>query len=254
MDMKKLILESTQYSGNSDKEIKALSASQLNDDVLRLWLRYKYGVVENDEISMATIGTLVHKGIECIIKERAATEDNFNIQSEVDLKMNFENTEWMLTGTADIVDFEERIVYDIKTIKKYRVSKLKNEMMSDDYTIQLNAYRMMLENTIGDRFKMAVLALSPDGGFSARTGNTEQTFEEIEIERIENSVISGMFIDKVKLLEYYIEANEVPQKCEDVWIRKVKGKAIPLRCQQYCSYNSICPYYNPKIETHTIDW
>jgi len=45
-------------------------------------------------------------------------------------------------------------------------------------------------------------------------------------------------------LQGYIEAGEIPPECKDLWIRNVKGKTVRTRCQLYCSYNSVCPYYD----------
>ena len=246
MDLKQFILDITQYGGNQEKEVKAISASQIDTDVLQLWLRYKHGVLPSKDISQAEIGTLGHKGVESEILDRLIATD---VVPEVELEYEMKN-DWKLTGTADIVDYECRVIYDLKFIKKYRVEKLQKAIEkdpeSDTYIWQMNVYRYLLKKMTGQRFRMVVASLSCDGGFNFRKGIKEPVYQEIDIPILDDGIIESQFNTQVGLMENYLNKDKIPPVCDDVWPRKVAGTTVPVRCLQYCSYKEVCPRY-PEI-------
>ena len=247
MNWEKLLLKSTEYGGDREPGSKSISASQLTAEPLQRWLRYKYGVIPADTISMATIGSLVHMAIEDIL------EGVDGVESEKDMSVPLEN-DWLLTGTADIIDHASKEILDIKVVKKYRLTKIKEQGTKDPYVIQLNTYRYLLKQEIGKDYGMKILALSPDAGFDFKKGILVPTFQIINIPYIPDNEIEQMALDKTNEIQAYIDSDTTPEKCKDTWPRKVGGKTISVRCNTYCSYSKVCPHYNPKPESVIAGW
>ena len=247
MNLERFILEGTQYGGDKEAGRMALSASQLDDDILRIYLRHRYGVMPSEKITMATIGTLVHKGLECLL------EENRKIGSEVELEADMPNG-WKLTGTADIVDHWNHVIYDVKVIKKYRVTKLKEQGADDPYAWQLNAYRYMIEKESGIDYDIKVAALSPDAGFDFKRAEEIPVLQIVDVPRIANEILEEKFSRQVFELMNHIESGTTPERCTDTWPRRVGGKTIPVRCTIYCDFKNVCPRYQPKDETVVASW
>ena len=252
--IEKIILDGTQYGGNSEPGIKALSASSLNAPVLQNWLRWKHGVLPEDKIKVTNMGSLIHLAIEHLIKKHNAREDEWDIMPEVHLEFPMDNG-WDLTGTADIIDYKEGVIYDIKNIKKYRVTKLREQGTKDDYAIQLNAYRFLNKMKTGEDFEMKVFAMSFDGGMDFRSGVDTPVLQIVDVPYIPDEEIIALFNDQVQKLEYHINEDMVPDQC-DTWVRKIRGKSVPARCLLYCSYSSVCPQYDPRPQTiaTNLEW
>ena len=254
-DFKQILLDNTEYGGETAPGSKAVSASQFNAPLLQRWLRYKYGVPKSEEIGVNTIGSLVHLAIEGIIGKLGSS-----VNAEVSMEKEFPNG-WKLTGTADIIDRRASIIYDIKMIKKYRTVKLKeaikkNAYWQDDYIVQLNILRYLAEWDTVKTYDMRVMALQPDAGFDFKTGMDIPVYEEIEIPRINDHEIEEKFHRLINELLLFLNADKVPEKCEDVWPRKVKGTTIAVRCKTYCSYRDLCPRYNvnPLTAANAMDF
>jgi hypothetical protein len=233
-DIEKIILDATQYSGNSTPGIKAISASQLGSDPQQALLRYKYGVRKNKEFGQNTLGSLIHLAFEHIFSKK----DNFVVEYDVRKPMY---KEWIMSGSIDLFDRENKIIYDIKVSKDYTKKKILEEF-DHQYIIQLSAYKYMLEycDNISD-VKTKLIFISKDAGFNARTAEETPTLEIMDIEPLEESYIHDLFVNMVD----FIEAGE-EQQCEDLWFRKIGGKTIPMRCEKYCDYKDVCKQYNPK--------
>jgi len=80
----------------------------------------------------------------------------------------------------------------------------------------------------------------------------ETSFEEFEIDDIENFVEEA--VRTTDELHSYLETNTMPEKCGDVWLRKLtpKGHLVATRCTTYCSVSDACPYFSDsmaKIDT-----
>jgi len=242
-DIEKIILEATEYGGNKNEEAKALSASQLSDDVLRLWLRYKYRVQPSEKIEMNTLGSLVHLGLEQIFKDI----DNFEVEHSIEKKMD---NGWSLTGTMDLYDTKKNIIYDWKMIKKYRVKKILEQGTNDPYVVQMNVYRYLT----GSNPEMYIASFSSDAGVNFKDGSVESVFKLTEVPFIPDEEIEKLFYDQVELLQQYIEPYKTPPQCEDLWPRKIKGEVVKARCAYYCSFKDLCPRYHEKPDITLNSW
>jgi len=233
----KKIIEKTQYQGNNKPNIKQITASQFGDDLLQIWLRYKYGVIPNDKFTQSTIGSLVHIGIQELIKSEP------EIEIEKDVLVKFSNG-WSLSGSIDIVDNKEKVIYDIKVTKQYTVKQLKKEQ-KHHYIWQLSVYRYLMKELTGIDYNTKLLAILKDGSdYNIKEGNATPHYEIIDLEPISYEEIKRRFNEIVNQLESYDKLGSYPEQCKDLWIRKFKnGNTIKMKCEVYCSYKYVCPYY-----------
>jgi len=237
----KKILENTRYSGKNKKNQKIISCSQIGSEPQQVLLAYKYGVIEQNDIGQNTIGTLVHKGLEhSFIKEA-------NIHTEYSMEMLLKNG-WILSGTADRIDLNNDVIVDTKVTKTYTIDMIKKEPMHQ-YRLQLNGLRILAEYWYKKPFKMLLEIFNKQGGYDVRSGETIPDLTYIEVEKIDDDIVLSNINDLIQFIE-----NGVEQKCSDVWLRKVKGDIIPLRCLKYCSYNKVCKFYNPQPKTIIKGW
>jgi hypothetical protein len=113
----------------------------------------------------------------------------------------------------------------------------------------LNAYRTLLDKYNRMDYEIKLFTMSPDAGFNFRNGTKTPILQIIKAPEIDPKEILDHACKMTNELERYIDTGAIPPKCDEVWPRKVKGKTIPVRCVQYCSYRDVCPHYNPKEET-----
>jgi len=236
-----ILINETNYGGNKDKENKAISCSQLGSDPQECLMRYKHGVIDENKFGQNSIGSLVHMAIESIFKHR----DDF--KTELALSMPIYE-DWLLTGTMDLFDVKNNTVYDIKVSKTYTLQKLKEEPRHN-YKLQVNGYRMLLEDNGYKDVQMKILFINKEGGFNARKNEDIPSIEIVDVEYAENGYIEDMVKEYVNFIQMGKE-----KKCDDVWVRNVKGKSMPMKCFKYCSYNNLCTQYNPKPETVVKAW
>jgi len=233
----KKIIEKTQYQGNNKPNVKQISASQFGNELLQIWLRYKYGVPEKNDFNQATIGTLVHIGIQELIK----TEPE--IETEKDVLVKFSNG-WSLSGSIDIVDNKEKVLYDIKVTKQYTITLLR-ENPKHHYIWQLSVYRYLMKELTGSDYDIKLLAVLKDGSdFNIRNGYSVPHYEIIDLEPISYKEIEKRFNEIVEQLESYEQIGSYPEQCKNLQIRKLKnGNIIKAKCEILCSYKDVCPYY-----------
>jgi hypothetical protein len=244
--VEKIVEKLCKYERKGDKTI---SASQFGSEILQIY----YSIVAKDnevlfEIGQNDIGTLVHKGLDCGIKEL----DDENLQSEVELEYELTNG-WKITGTCDLIEETDHgaIIHDYKVTKKYTAKKLREAIAKHDYThqyiLQLNAYRFMYEKKAKTTSTAMVLDMFIKDADKLKS---EPTYEEIEIPRIEDDVVLTKAYEITTTVESYINAGVVPDKCSDVWTRKLRnGTVVDMKCFAYCDYKNICKYYNNRGKT-----
>jgi len=237
----KKILKNTEYSGNLQPKAREISASQLGSDPQEALLRYKHGVVKRSDINQATIGSLVHLALEYIYSSDKDYSCELHVEQQLD-------NGFLLTGTIDRVDNVDNVIVDTKVTKTYTIKKILEDPMHP-YRLQINAYRMMLENETKQEYSMMLEIFNKEGGYNVRFDETIPDITYLEIDRIANEII----IEEVNKLVDFVK-NGVEQKCKDVWFRKVQGQTIPLKCLKYCSYNNVCKFYNPKPNTTVKGW
>jgi len=235
-NLEQILINETQYSGNTEPNIKQISASQFGDEMLQIWLRYKYGVPKRNKFDQSTIGSIMHKGIEIILSKY----DDF--ETEVDVEYEFVNG-WKLSGSIDIVDVENKIIYDVKVTKQYTIEQLKKEP-EHHYIWQLSVYRYLMNKLMNTDYNIKLLAILKDGtDFDSRTGTARDHISIIDLEPKSYEEVERRFYEITSEINKFEITDSYPEKCENLWFRKIKGNLIPMKCEIYCSYKDVCPYY-----------
>ena len=242
-NIEEILIKETQYKGNNEPNIRQISASQFGDDMLQIWLRYKYGVPKSDKFTQSTLGSLVHKGIEAILSKYD------EIETEKDVEKEFDN-EWKLSGSIDIVDNKNKVIYDVKVTKHYTIEQLRKEP-EHHYVWQLSVYRYLMKHLTGIDYDIKLLAILKDGtDFDSRTGSAKDHIKIIDLEPISYDEVEKRFYDITYDIEVHETLGSKPEQCKDLWFRKRNGTLIPIRCEVYCAYKDVCPYYQkPKRMT-----
>jgi len=195
------ILEQTQYQGNKEPNIKAISASDFGNDLLQIYYRYKYGVPDRKEFGQDTLGTLVHLGIQGLFKD----DKSFLIEPKFECK--FEN-DWSLTGSIDLLNLNDREIIDIKVTKQYTVEKVIKDL-NHQYRWQLSVYKYLVEQEFDDIFSTKLLLVLKDGGYNFRKNAIEPSIELLEIEPIDGSKVEKKFFEIVDTIERYENLGEL---------------------------------------------
>jgi hypothetical protein len=243
LNIKQLILNNVQYSGyKTEADSKYyLSASMLSKDDLQCYLSIVNGNQPSIDIDDAVFGTLIHIALENIVKN----ENIDGLLPEYRLSRTL-NRDWKIHGTADLVHLNEKNkvieIFDYKTTKNYTVKMFDQDPYKHSYTLQLNVLRWLFEYHYPDYdIHMYLSFFSKD----ANKVKGEPVYIEREVPTID---VNELLIEKTKRLQEYLENNEAPPKCEDVWTRKYKGMkyAVDAKCEYYCSFGKqtgLCPYY-----------
>ena len=229
--IEKILLDATQYKGNKEPGSKSLSGSELNNELLQIWLRQKYGVIESDSFEQNTIGSLMHLSIQEVLKKEYLIEYSLNEKQD---------NGWELTGSIDLLSIRDREIIDIKSTKQYTVEKVLTEP-DHQYIWQLSAYKFLADRYFNMDFDTKILFVLKDGGYDFRKMVNKPSLELINITPKSHKEVLDKFNNIVEQLS--ILGDEHPQQCKDLWWRKTKNGSVPVRCMQYCSYNKVCPYY-----------
>jgi len=239
IDYSKQILKELQYGGNSKSNQKEISASMVGSDIQQALLRYKYGIIPSDSVGQAEIGSLVHLGLNNI-------DFGEKVNREYNIKMLYKD--WIVSGTIDRIDLENNMITDTKVTKTYTIQSVENDAMHS-YRLQVNLYRILAERKFNCKFNMQLEVFDKQGGYNYRKGEKIPDLVYVPIEQIDDKII----YDRIDEIIAFVEAGSEKQ-CDDVWVRKIGGKAIPSRCELYCSYKQVCSAYNPKPSTVITGW
>lgn len=243
IDYTKDILKSIEYGGNNKKNQKEISASMLGNDLQQCLLRCKYGTIKENKVTQAGVGSLVHLGL-------AEVDFGDRVSKEYSIKKDYKD--WILSGTIDRIDFENNMITDIKVSKTYTITSILNDPMHP-YRLQLNMYRMLAEWKFGwrsgEKFDMQLEFYNKQGGYDYRKSCEIPDMQYISIDKIADEIL----LEKVDEIIEFVELEQEKQ-CDDVWVRKLGGKAIKTRCELYCSYKQVCSKYNPKPSTTVSGW
>ena len=261
-DLKQMILDGTQYvSGYVNKDDDyVISASMVANDPLQNYLAIVHGKPTETEINDATLGTIFHRGMEQIVLDEMAKENNAIVGAEVSMHTKLANG-WVLSGTADlittnIVDHVE--IHDYKLTKNYTRKMMDKEINTHGYTKQLQVLDALVHENMGE---IGIGGINGDIALIAdfflkdskainheSTHNPLQAPNKVGTEDMNaTEVLFGEVITITNSLQSYIESGQVPPQCQDTWPRSVKGKVVHTRCELYCSHGKAgnCPHYKP---------
>jgi len=260
-EVRDIILEETQYKSKYTEETNkmVISASMVADEPLEIFLKLIYGVQPATDIDESTFGSIMHKGMESIIESYIEkTKPKEVIYLEYPLVHDIDD-DWILTGTADMVVYEDDLnahIYDWKVTKNYTTKMIEKEGKMHRYAIQLAALRYLLyENN------KKVVDIYTHLGFFLKDSNKLMkvpSYKEAKVETMGTGDFTKYLKSKLSIVMEHIKNATTPPQGEDLWWRKIKGNNIPTRCELYCGYRDVCPYYkgmNPRAAAETaLDW
>ena len=178
------------------------------------------------ERAFALLGTRHHRQLDKIAKKLNALSEE-KLQGEVsgilDLLVPDETTE------------EERYeLWDYKTSGSYKVAlALKAE--AKDWVLQLNNYRIMVEECGFPVSRMINQATVRDGGtYIAKQRGLDKNIYLISVRRLLDDEVRQYFVQKDRLLRNALENKKLPPLCskEETW----EGR----RCKKYCDVRELC--------------
>lgn len=181
-----------------------------------------------------------------------------------------------ISGIPDLYDINSRILYDYKNAGSYKVSKAlgmsfiysddpsgalykvsgkwgkagtpkqvrqfyvdPEKADPEDWTLQLNLYRLFLQRKGYKVDKIYVQATVRDGGIMAsRDRGISRNIYMIPIPIMSDNAVKIYFKNKRDRLLHALKTDTLPEMCteEETW----GGK----KCEKYCDARSFCPYIN----------
>ena len=251
--VKKVMLEGTKYS-NKSKNPYTITASMIGNDLLQNYLTVINGSQPTKKIDDTVLGSVFHRGMEEIIKEKlngdsgGVTRD-LSISTEQNLQHDLPNG-WTVSGTADlklvVLGSAHKSIRDFKLTKMYAINKIRENLAEHNYTSQLNVLKWLdsKDYTGIGSYTLIIDAFAKD----TKAVNGEEVHNPIEAPQKHNDVIEAELLQITNLLQQHVESGEIPDQCEELWIRRMRnGTSIPTRCAYYCAHGKSgkCPYYNP---------
>jgi hypothetical protein len=235
MDLLNTLRNFEWYDGKD--EDKQISASSLANEPLELWL-HKHKFEKNKyELTDATFGSLAHLALEKVFEQTEEFKDGRIILEHRYFK---KLKDYTISGKIDMLDLEKSILWDFKTGKNYSKKMLDKEGKNHRYAIQLSVYRWLLHR---EDLTAKILWIMKD----SKAAEREPVFIEQEVELMSFDEVEEYIQSKVDILEAY--GDTMPDKCKDLWPRKVKGALVNTKCMFYCNYSKSCPHNNPtKLE------
>ncbi len=234
------------YSGNQKSHKKEISASQLGNDDLQLYLKYMNGGKDSTKFEANTAGSIYHLGAE------AAFENVSDTQTELSMRYELSNG-WIVTGTVDLILHMFKIIADHKLTTGTSISSTVKEGRNSSYALQMGVYKLLLKKNHDLDDYTAILPMV-DKSFSYFKKNKydQLTFVEVETHSLED--IEQMLIDKTNKLQEYIDLGLEPPECKNLFWYAPKGQARKtMRCIYYCDQRENCASYKKRNPMRKYD-
>ena len=121
-----------------------------------------------------------------------------------------------------------------KTVKEWREGGVRN---IQDWAIQLNCYRMLLEKEGFPVKRMVIQAFCRDqGAMTAKSRGIEKPAYFVEINKINDRWLNRYIKAKSQKLKQALEQKRLPPPCS------AKARWHGKKCLEYCDVASLCPY------------
>ena len=225
------------YKGT--QEPKKISASQCGAPLLQLYLSQTCEVVDGpNSFTKATNGSIFHLGMEYMMKD---IYDDLAV--EVAMERMLPN-DWKITGTSDAVDHAEKVVIDYKNEMNYAYKMHLKEGPDASYNMQGAAYSWL----DGHDYDFHIMSFISDHS-PIKKDHPAEAIQVTHVPTYKNADFEKIMVEKTNELERHIKSGIAPAECQDVWWRVVNGKKIKTRCEFYCKFSSVCPYYSTMSKT-----
>jgi hypothetical protein len=246
-EYEEVLLKAAEYGGNKEKNKKIFSASMLGNDMLQNFLKFKHGSGESTQFEANTLGSIYQLGVDSAVDK--TTEHKLKYTSAMRIKVKLKN-DWIISGEMDQIDWENQVIFDNKVTTSTTIGKINSESRNHSYALQMAVYRWLLhENAIANEeedIEFDTVLAVVDKGFSYFKKNKYNQLTFIETETYSFEDIEELLLKATNELDQYIELDQMPSKCKNVFPYKERGSTItkPMRCIHYCDVAKHCPYYN----------
>jgi len=255
-DYELMLLNGARYSGNSQNNKKIFSASMLGSDLLQAYYKYKYGYTEDTKFEANTFGSIYQLGVDKAIEN----SDMFSLQYKSALRHEVKLPNgWTISGEMDQIDTKNKVIIDNKVTTSTTIDSIRKEGKNHNYGLQLAVYKWLLydyqKNVLNqepDEYKTMLAIIDKKHSlFSKKIKYDMLTFVEINTYSLEE--IELMLVNKTNELQQYIDLNEEPPMCENLFWYGQKGSRKPMKCLHYCDFSHHCKYYkNSEKDTLNI--
>ena len=234
-----ILVEAARYSGNQKSHKKQLSASQLGNDDLQIYLKYMHGGKDSTQFEANTFGSVYHLGAE------KAFDGVPNTETEVSLQYALPNG-WLITGSVDLMVHQYQILADHKTTTSTSIASTIKDGKNSGYGLQMAVYKWLLWKNRDITGYSAVLPMV-DKSFSYFKKNkyNQLTFVEIDTFSLEDT--EALLIEKTNKLQDYIDMEIEPAECANLFWYGAKGQTKkPMRCHFYCDQADNCSAFKKR--------
>lgn len=237
------LLESYKWYDNKFSDVKNhISASSFANETLELWLD-REGYDREEKLGDNTVGSLVHIAMEKLVT------DLCDPQLVCEKRFDKAIGGYLVSGSMDLIDYSTRTIYDYKTAKNYSRKMLAKEGKNHRYAIQMAIYNWLLTNENESNFTCKIFWIMKD----SKAAEREPVFVEEEIEIMSREEIEAYMLEKIAVLDAY-DSKTIPDKCSDLWTRKVKSALIDTKCEFYCGFKKTCPKYKTTAVKQIATW
>lgn len=231
------------YSGDKGDANRVSVSEVAGGNLLQSYLMRTKNYTKVDKLSQATIGNLADIGLRSLAIDGSLGD---SVQSGARVLKVLSNG-MTLSGECDLIDHDNKIIYDLKITKMFAYQQIKKEGALHHYAVQLNYYRLLY----GEDYRMVlVLGLKDQSDVETSKSYMEEAFVLHEVERIDNDMLKNMATSYSNSLKGMIDGYvTVPNKCSDTW-------GNDMKCKYYCEVKSVCPYAKSKGIASSIpsDW
>lgn len=220
------------YDGN--KRPNKLSASQVfGMDMLELYLAATQEP-EKGVFGKGEIGSIFHLGMEEMFKSHQMVKEGKAVQEE-----RFSKTlpnGWIIDGKMDMVDFNNHVIYDWKTMSASKYAELRKNKKDHKINLQMAVYNWLL----GGDFEAEAHCFITDWD-PCNDKHPATAYQVVKIDMYDSTTIEEMMLLRTDELSDYLAARKIPPKCENVMPRRLKnGTFINSKCMYYCAYSHVC--------------
>ena len=231
--IEQVLVTAAKYSGNQQSHKKQLSASQLGNDDLQIYLKYMHGGKDSSHFEANTFGSIYHLGAEVAFKDIPGAE------TEVPLQYALSNG-WLITGTVDLLWDKYKMIADHKTTTATSIGSTVKDGKHSSHGLQMAVYQWLLWKNRNISNYTAVLPMV-DKSFSYFKKNKYNQLNFIIIDTHSMEDIEQMLLDKTNQLQQYIDLEQQPPECENLfWYGPKGGRRKKMRCLHYCDQADHC--------------
>jgi hypothetical protein len=199
--------------------------------------------VSPDSMAFALLGTSHHNVLESLANEHG-------YPAEIELKIDNLMQGKLDHLEPDPIDEGAWILWDYKTWGSFRVAralglvKVGQKVFRDDSrvdlkepSLQLNAYRVMLEEIGVQVTEIRIQVTVRDGGtYTAKNRGVTKSLYNISVPILDNELVLSYFASKSQMLQKCLNEGAMPPICSD------EERWQDNKCKSYCEVAEHCPH------------